>query len=291
MNNVSTKKNFFCYIGYNDFYMCYTHNQEQLTNILLSLHKLFNKDIHIIINNVFNKINKGFIDTKILEYLYYEMSISRPSNSIKRIKKRIYDFKNLYPYKNLIKENDIIFEIGGGNGDFTRSLAYKYQNNYIIFELINDNIFLNNSKNDIIYYKNSLEMMNKFNKIDKNSINIISSLHCLHHLTNSDLDFVLKKFDYISQKNCLLLLREHNIQHMIDIKIINISHLLYILHEKKIKGVQMSLHDYVKKFTIPCNYKTNNQWDSIFRSINFYPIASKNDRAYDKSFNKIYIKK
>ena len=300
----SKNDNVYCFIGKYNFKECKNYNEKQLTDILNNVSKLFKNEKQFI-KNIFDLIENDHSDIDIYTFMYNNMKISKKNtNSIKKdnnkkAKEELIHFKNLYKSDkessnlNTFLNNGTILDFSEDNANFVNILSKESTDVKKILFKSKENLHLLDTidkLSTIIYYENSDQMLDEFDKIEIESCNIISVLNRLHYLNTNELNSIIEKFNRVCKKNGYIFLTEYGITNEYDIKIINIYQMIYELYEKKSSNFNIT-NFLNSNITLPCNFKEIGFWNNLMIKHDFIPLNdSKKIKNFDKTFIQIYKK-
>lgn len=243
--------------------------QKHIENIKIS---------NIFIQNITNKLytlNKNNIELFITDlkskfYPYMRNcwdSIPKTINNdrgvyrIKSLKKYILDKCNINPIKYL--------DIGCYDGEITKQIGlyYKTDTHGIDVKKYKEYDFTFKTYDSLIPYKD-------------NTFDLITCFMVLHHVDDEKLNTLIKEIYRVSNNNCIIIIREHNVQKNINKLCLDIMHDIY-------DNVYNDSHSIWKT-----NYKNHKDWENLFNNNNMKnhinPVLNNNAMmAYYASYKSI----
>jgi ubiquinone/menaquinone biosynthesis C-methylase UbiE len=171
-----------------------------------------------------------------------------------------------------INSTNKIIDIGGGNGNVLKYIGQYYcipkKNLFCIEKNINDNIntnfhsfSYNFSNTNYITYQEDLDLLEDL------SVDIIFVMVSLHHMNDETINDTLKNTNRVLKKGGLFIVKEHDATSRNIIVGINWEHHLYHLMGTSKTQTLADIQDYLKHFVN--NYKKLEEWNSLFKSLNF----------------------
>ena len=134
-------------------------------------------------------------------------------------------------------------------------------------------------RDDITWYHT-----NDLNKIESNSISLITCFHTFHHIPNNLYEGIITHLYRILNSNGILVLYEHDAPSIEWSQIIDLEHILYdvTLSKKMTYSKFLKMH-YAKYLNIK-------EWMTLFKKYNFKIIKTKKIKSLDNSFY-LFIRK
>lgn len=245
----------------------YEYISNEIVNIICQISNLLSKLIKI--DKLITKYNLTKFSGNINNHHIYIAS---------RLKDIFSSNKHLYN----ISSNSTILDIGGGNGNILNILGTEFNiasNNLYCLEQSNDNWSETYSKTNNVTYIN---WDDQYLDLPDNSIDLIIIMVTLHHMSDETIHNLLRNIERILKKDGYVIIKEHNMNDYNLKQIIDWEHHLYHLMSDH-KNIDIDIDKYIETFIN--NYKSKEEYDKLFNSINLTEIQEYNRQLENKVDN------